>query len=138
MRLFKFSILIIIVVLMIFSGFMSYNAINKQSSAANKKTRTVPQDYCDGSIKGLEQELQVAFNKIDRLESVMGTDKSKLTDDLHSCLDSKDSLSTYLRGSLRELDLWSSRAEQIKNRFTECMSNLSSCSGELNNCSGGD
>lgn len=95
----------------------------------------VPNNYCDPSIKALELELKGAFATIDKYYDYLGEDKKSLVDGLETCQGNRNDLINHLRKALSEIELWSTRAEQMRSLVAACSVTLETCNENLRVCS---
>lgn len=91
--------------------------------SATIKSCKIPSNYCESSIKGLEEELKIAHETSDRYEILMGEDKARLIDNLESC----ERFRMEVDGVLNE-------CQHEAKKVIECSHVLNKCNDSLEEC----
>jgi hypothetical protein len=99
------------------------------------KDCNIPSNYCDPSIKSLEEELKIAFKIGDDCLELSGFDKKQLIETVNKCNEYRIKTKDFLAECISDVELWHNRAEQIRITYSNCSEQLNICNSELNSCS---
>lgn len=108
-------------------GFHARSRQDFQPLPSTKCEAKIPRDYCDPSIKSLEQELKIAFYKNDKCIEALSGDKKAMLDKVNR--------------AEQEVNYWKDKVEYMQKLgallATSCKTEVESCRNQLESCQSG-
>jgi hypothetical protein len=109
---------------------VGYNEGKKTVKAEFIEKCEIPQNYCDPSIKSLEQELKISFSKYDNCMDLIGKKNEELVSEIHNLKSHNSELDYHLYKCEETIEVW----RDLIDRSSFCLKSLKECNYQLEEC----